>query len=118
MPTYDELAVKLQALALERSEWAGIPMMLKDFPLTLEPRYPYQMNVCKAKAVDEAAPDIEHVNSWWNDRLGTTTHIVRHNGKLTWYHDVGCNKLSMLVETLGASQGWLVEAEAKMQKPE
>ncbi len=45
LPTRDELAVKLQQVAKEKSEWAGIPMILTDFPLTLEPRYPYRLHI-------------------------------------------------------------------------
>lgn len=112
-PTRDELAVKLQQVATEKSEWAGIPMLMEDFPLTLEPRYPYRLHIDTVDTVCETGYDIEIVNSWFCERLGVNVQIVKEHGILSHRLGIGHNKITMLINTLGASMGWLPSAEAK-----
>lgn len=114
MPTYEEVAEKLRQIAKERSEWAGLPMLVEDFQLQLEPRYPYQFRVCKVDGTQQG--QYEEVNQWWSRRLQCFVIVARRNGGKSeaYYQPIGSG-VTMMLNTLGASRGWLIEAEYKAQ---
>ncbi len=39
---YDRFKAAVQSRAVDQGHWAGVPIVVRDIPLTLEPRYPYQ----------------------------------------------------------------------------
>lgn len=116
MPTYEELGEKLKFVAAEKSEWAGLPMMVDGFALTLEPRYPYQFPSMERPDDDpfhEKRVPSEIVNHWHSDKFGQEVYIVRQGGRLTYTLEPGENRLTLLFNTLGASRAWLISAEEK-----
>lgn len=115
MPTYDEMIVKLQTLASERSEWAGLPMLVNGLSLRVEPRYPYQFRECSNHDVDESVPDVEYINGWWCDKLMAFVDVYRENGKLKHFvhYQRGGRLGTKLIETINATHAWLWEAEFK-----
>ncbi len=107
MPTYHEVAQRMRGVAIERGEWAGIPIPVDGQPLTLEPKYPYQF---PKKEYDNEG--YEPVNQWWSDRLRCMIIVAKKDGKYVAYPSP-YNTADMLVGTLGASSAWLPSAEAK-----
>lgn len=116
MPTYRQVAQMLRTLSQERSEWAGIPMMTGDYDLVLEPKFPYQLRVCRNADVNESAPDEQVINVWWCDKLMGEVWVTRSNGKIghfVSYHRGG-RQGTKLIDNLALSQmAWLMEAELK-----
>jgi len=116
LPTYDQCVRGLRSLARERSEWAGLPMIVEGFKLRLEPRFPYQFNVCSNADVNESPNNDEVVNSWWCDTLMAEVFVVRTNGgkpyALKRFVRGGRNGKT-LIDTLACAFAWLPEAESK-----
>lgn len=115
-PTYRDITQKLVGVSQQRSEWAGIPTFMQDFPMQIEPRYPYHIHVDKIKegqAPGYDCPSVEVVNTWFCERLMTNVSIVLKNGKLEAAIHTGHNRLNFLVMTVGACLAWLPEAEEK-----
>lgn len=109
LPTYQQLAEKFKHIAMEKSEWAGIPLPMKDLPMTLEPRYPYQFKICK---VDDAEPYPEIRNRWYSERLRTTVVITEWGGKIDFGFHIS-NPVDFMINTMMAADAWIVEAEVK-----
>lgn len=109
LPTYGQLARKLMEHSQKIGEWAGIPIPINECSLVLEPRYPYQFDICKATG-DE--PLIEIINEWWSDRLRARVIVGRLNGKLCAFVSAW-NGSSMTMDTLMASKVWPLDAEIK-----
>lgn len=112
--TYDQLGVALNRIAQEKSEWAGLPMLLTDFQLKLEPRFPFQFHIDTNTTIDESvdSADIEDINDWYSERLKAHVFIRRRNGKLgAWF--APASRIEPVLNTIGASRAWLMEAEFK-----
>lgn len=117
LPTYSQVVRRLRDLAQERSEWAGLPMIVDGQRLRLEPRFPYQFDVCSNADVNEAQVDKDEViNSWWCDTLVAEIFVVRTNGgkpyALKRFVRGGRNG-RQLIDTLACAFAWLPEAEMK-----
>lgn len=114
LPTYEQCQDALRVIAQEKSEWAGLPMLVDDCDLILEPRFPYRLHVDRGSSVNESAPDIEIVNTWFNERYRCTVRILRENGRVRHgiYLD---NAASKVIATLGASRAWRYESEFKAE---
>ena len=109
--TWEDVARALKRLAPERSEWAGFPVPMPQAPLTLEPRYPYQLSGMFADKEDDMPYKV--VNRWRSRRKGCDVMVVEDKaGKRQ--HSLGhANQFGLYVQTLVASDAWILEAEHK-----
>lgn len=114
MPTYEQLAIALKDIAQEKSEWAGLPMLLEGFNLKLEPRFPFQFRIDTKDTIDESvdSADFVEVNEWYSERLQAHVYIRIRNGvRGAWI--AKSDALSPVIKTIGASRAWLWDAEMK-----
>ena len=105
----------LRHLAKERSEWAGIPMLLTGAQLVVEPSYPYAKDLGEfgAPAADPDAPDVKLRNTFWSWRYRMPVHVWEQDGKIEWGPATAHQPINLLLSTLGASDAWGVEQEAR-----
>lgn len=112
LPTYREIATKIQQLSKERGEWAGMPTpMGDDFPMTIEPRHPYRMDECaKAYRSDGWCT----VNSWTDPRWGFRVMVQRNEaGRARVAFLPGGRRVDMLVGSFGIMDAWSSDAETR-----
>lgn len=115
MPTYHQCVRMLDVLAGQRSEWAGIPMLVNDYDLVLEPRFPYQLGPASNGNADAESAGLEIVNVWWCDKLMAEVYVIKEHGKLTCavLYARGGKRGRKLIDDLVVSSVWLIEAEMK-----
>lgn len=133
LETLDGLAALrngLRAIAEEKDEWAGIPMPLEDLPLVIEPTYPFAEGLSKiggsraaedaAKAIDEDHPGTGRmgriVNRFWSTKWRCWIDVCQtEDGREAFKVPVvgTGNAATKLLNTLGASDAWGVEQEAR-----
>lgn len=126
MPTWREVANKMRTVAVEKGEWAGLPVPVnKDYPLAIEPRYPYRLDqfytppvrVCHVGAVDETAEGWTGVNSWHCQKYGATVVVQRHThthrSRAAYIPQGWGKKVARLIGCLAVEPAWLPTAETK-----
>ncbi len=115
---YSGLRGALREIGEQRQEWAGIPMPLDGMPLVIEPKYPNAEALSKIGAAknaeeDEEFRDAEIVNRFWSSKKGREVVIFRSGGKTEWGTSSHVHGLNHALQTLGASDAWGIEQEAK-----
>ena len=120
--TWAQVRGALQAVALERDEWAGYPLPIRDFPLRLNPRQPMAAMLQgayfegeKIRGRDEeSAPSPTVRNEWYSHRYQARVMISEVEGHLRvlMAPAVGTRN-TLTINTLGvaASPAWTAEAE-------
>lgn len=124
--TWDGLRLGIQRAAEDKQEWAGCPLPVPDYPLTLEPRYPFpKLNGAffagdKLLKADDTADEqcgFTVVNSWRSVRTNTVVHVIDERGRRSLVKLPLCSpgrKLGMAIGTLAAGvHAWSVEAEVR-----
>lgn len=108
--SYDNVAEILKRVAIERSEWAGLPIPIPDHELILEPKFPYQ----KLSEISnkEEFSDWRVVNSWYSRRLRGNVLIGTKDGRVRRFLEPN-NPIDMLIGTAAASVVWPLDAELK-----
>lgn len=109
--TYEQLARALQVIAVEKSEWAGLPIPLPEHKLVLEPRFPYQFQICEINEGEQPS-DWECVNSWFSKRLRGNVLVGQCNGRARAFLEPW-QATDMIIGTMDASRVWPLEAEIK-----
>ena len=115
MPTYQELAEKIRQVAKEKGEWAGLPVPFSDYPMTIEPRFPFQglKEIGRKEVVSDGW---KTVNAWHDHRIGATVAIQKNTegrARLAYGVSGHGHKVAMLIGTLAVHDGWLPAAETK-----
>lgn len=108
--SWQQYRALLKQVATDKSEWAGLPVVMSDLPIVLEPRFPYAelANIGKPEA---RADDLKVVNCWFSSRLhGTVLVVALPNGHRTFSLQTNC-QADKLIGTIGAAQAWSVETE-------
>ena len=118
LPSWAHVRMMLNHLAKQRGEWAGVPQMLPDLPLTVESKYPYQ-GLQNAQLDEKAAPladadDWEFRNQWdsfWHGRVRIWRN--QKTGETYWNRRpmIGAERALMLLNTLQAIDAWSLKAE-------
>lgn len=118
MPSMDQLRGKLKTLADERGDWAGIPMILGDLDLVLEPKYPYQFHLDRNCNIDETASGnwVQVVNRWWSERYRCHVCLCKDDQGKRSVQLQAWNGGMMVLNTIGASRAWSFQAEVKAQQ--
>lgn len=108
--TYADIRRMLDAIGAERSEWAGLPMLVSGQQLIVEERYPYKQ-LCEPPPgpVEEA----EIVNSWYSERLQASISIVREKDGRLWAGKSGRSVCAKELNTVFCSVAWKFDAEVK-----
>lgn len=109
----------LKRVALEREDWAGIPMPLgHDLPLVIEPNFPKAKELMtltrEEKPADAEPPPVLRGVFWSSYRR---CHIAICEPKagekhVRWAWHSGVHNLTEQVQTLGASVAWGIEQES------
>lgn len=107
----------LRKIAEDRREWAGIPMVLEDAPLTIEPTYPMAEKLMAIGRKEEAETplpsDVRLRNEFWSWRFRCNVVIWDEGGKVHWGKlREPSQAMGMLVDTLKVSDAWGIEQEA------
>lgn len=122
--TWEGIRAALQSVALERDEWAGYPMPIKDFPLRLNPRQPmaamlqgayFEGDQIRSRDKENAPPLSPIVrNEWYSHRYQARVMIAEVEGRLRalMAPAVGTRN-TLTIDTLGvaASAAWSAKAE-------
>ncbi|MDE2096150.1 MAG: hypothetical protein KGL39_02820 [Patescibacteria group bacterium] len=116
--SWRDLARAMKPLAVERGEWAGYPMPLTGMQLVLEPRFPLKQGLESfGKTPEEAKYEEALVNTFFSTKLRCWVHVMRNPDGRSRAALSLANPLEMLLNTLGAVDAWLPEAEgAAVQK--
>ena len=106
---------KLRTLATEIRQWAGIPMMLEDLDLVVEPNYPlasFFHSIKKEKDIDHYDAACKVRNRFYSTHRRCDIQIWNDpNGKIEWGIDPAIHHCAIEVNTLGASRAWGIEQE-------
>lgn len=112
------LRAGLSEIARERGDWAGIPMPMEGSPLVIEPTYPKAAELMAISRGEEPEEPVEDgcsiVNRWYSIRKGRDVVIFLDSvGKRDWGMLGRVNHAHMQLLTLGASDAWGIEQEAR-----
>lgn len=105
---------KLRELAEMRGDWAGYPMLLEDFKLVIEPRYPYADVISefgRKKIEDE--PGIKLRNTFYSRQKRCDIYVYEENGKVKHAWAPAVHRFSHDLMAVGASVAWGLEQEGK-----
>lgn len=122
LPSYRQLASRSVEAAKEKHEWAGLPMPIEGQRLVIAEGYPYKdglerfqfgatLHIDTDKTINEA-PDVE-INRFYSCYKGTDVIVIRQANGRTTYGLQTHNRASMLMNTIGASFAWPLDAELK-----
>lgn len=106
----------LRKIATWREDWAGIPMPMAGSPLIVEPSYPKAKELMAIFA-PESDPEDEGWtlrNEWYSRRR--RQHVLIGSdpeGRLQWGYTGSVHHGTMELLTLGASDAWGIEQEAR-----
>lgn len=113
----------LRDIADHIGAYAGLPMPVEDMPLTLETRYPHTeaLNVAMPGSVAVPADrddGLRIVNSWWSHGRQAQVTLYRDaddtlRPQIDYAARRAGDRLTMWLNTLGASLGWDYRAELK-----
>jgi len=111
----------LRELAMQRDEYAGIPMPLDNERLVIEPTYSFAAGLSKRFGADLNGDDPsgdDHgatvINRFWSDRKRSDILIWRRaDGSLQWGIDPGIHHFGHDLSTLGCAEAWGIEQEHK-----
>jgi hypothetical protein len=122
----------IREIAETRGEWAGLPMILEDQELTIEPTHPYAERLTQAGAkaaalaVTREEDEMSGVlppssaklrNVFWSWHYRAPVAIMQEeSGKIIWGPLQTPQQLGMQLQTLGASDAWGIEQESNAVK--
>jgi hypothetical protein len=130
--SYEQMMLRLNALATARGEWCGTPMPLPGLGLVLEDKHPFAAEVSKAQAIvdrdaDGHVPEFLRacrtddqgwrlVNEWHGSlRNGTrgTIAIARHeDGRTTWFFEPDAIKRNQFIfGPFATMDAWSLDTE-------
>lgn len=118
----------LRKIAADREEWAGLPMILEDHPLTIEKTHPYAERLMGSGATIAAEEDemngvlpvpkaqVKIRNVFYSWRYRSNVVVYEEGGKIQWGPTEYGNSMGMQLDTLGASDAWGIEQESNAVK--
>jgi len=122
IPTWEQVRRKINQLAKERSEWAGMPLPVQGMSMVIHPSYPFAENfsgtfmpepsvhVCRDEDVRE---DQFIRNEFRSYRDGRGVTIWQDGPKVRFSYSRRQTSAPMLLNTVGAARSWSIEAELK-----
>jgi len=127
--TYDGVRQALRCIALEREQWAGIPMPLDGKRLVVEPRFPNAKALMQLGGIEApqrqdrpdyahtcAAGDVEPMqvrNRFWSAHKTSEIVVVETSRGITWGMQPGVHHLNLDIETMTCAEAWGWEQEAR-----
>lgn len=131
--TYDDLRRFLDFMSDEKNEWQGIPVPVTGQPLRLHDRHPMAAffrgldEDVRAElaepaewtcSVDDVDEEERVVNEWFCARLNVQVLVVDRGGrrsalKVKRAPDGSMDRLELWLMTIGASDAWDLDAEAR-----
>jgi hypothetical protein len=120
--TWDDVVQALTKLALERGEWAGIPLPIQGMSMRIAERYPYKeleqvfmpeepaTRVCRDGEVTET---VALRNRWFSPSRRVTFSLYQVGARVRLLTEPAGpgSQARMLLDTLGASRAWDLDAE-------
>lgn len=123
LPTYRQLASRGVQAAKDKEEWAGFPIPIEGQRLIIADGYPYkegleQFNFGKTTVHVDTSETINEcpsreINRFYSVVKGTDIIVIRQANGRTTYGINTHNRAKMLLDTIGASFAWPMEAEHK-----
>lgn len=103
----------LRGIATDKNEWAGIPIPVDGERLVIEPSY--QFAALSEMGETEEVDDVKVRNVWFSQRLGCRMAICEQPAGKFWASPLAgsANSATALLRTLGVSDAWGIEQEAK-----
>lgn len=109
----------MAGIAGQNKHWAGIPVVVPNLPLILEPHYPLDLNGCYVDDNDkmqQQPPDdddgFECVNVFFSTKHRAWVYIIKSaDGKIRWSLNNFNVNLTRTVQTIGATYAWTLDAE-------
>jgi hypothetical protein len=109
-----ELRNGLRKMAIDRGEWAGIPMPMEGNNLVIEPTYPRAaqlMSIGRKEPGGEIDPTFKVRNVFWSWKWRRHVTIWELQGKIYKSIETETNPTGLLLETLSAADAWGIEQE-------
>lgn len=105
----------LHSIAVERGDWAGIPMPLTDHPLAIEPTYPKgaELALIGQSPTEPMPPGFKLRNVFWSSHKRCDVVIWSEHGKVRCGLEPACHHALQDLKTLGASDAWGIQQEAQ-----
>lgn len=114
----------IREIAVKTGEWAGIPMPMEGCRLVVTPKHPHAEELMKiggGKDLDitavEPDPELDGVqirNEFWSWRWRQMVTVYQlASGKIGFVRQGSPNQVALALETLGASDAWGIEQEAR-----
>lgn len=111
----------IREIAQKTEEWAGIPMPIEGCRLVIQPKHPHAEALMKIGQPEEKPvepdPELEGVkirNQFWSFRWRQMITVYElASGKIGYIRQGFPNQTSMALQTLGASDAWGIEQEAR-----
>lgn len=123
--THERAVAVLQIIADGIGAYAGLPMPVTEFPLTLEPRYPHtealeQVIPGSTRPRPSADQHLTVINQWWSPARQALVSLYRDHldsdrikANLDYAHNRAGDRVTFWLNTAGASQGWDYRLELK-----
>lgn len=114
----------IRKIAIKTGEWAGIPMPMEGCRLIVTPKHPHAkalMEICDdandLNTKVEPDPELDGVqirNEFWSVRWRQNVTVYQlASGKIGFVRQGSPNQVKLALETLGASDAWGIEQEAR-----
>lgn len=113
---YAHLRGKLRELSSERNDYSGYPIPLDGQRLVIEPTFKYRLDEI-GKEPEEEAQDFKLRNIFWSWTKRSRIAVCEDPDGKIWHCALSgsANQAKALLNTLGASDVWGLEQEAKAQ---
>lgn len=127
MPSYEDIAVMINRKMLEEGQWAGTPVPIAGYSLSLDEKYPNQNLSHYIPRENEKYTHVDYAedvesdafirNEFYCKQKQLLVTIVQEKGRVYALKTRSLKlptelaKLEMLIKTLGASAAWVFGAE-------
>ncbi len=113
--SYAGLRNGLRKVARDQDEWAGLPMPLQEQPMVLQPKFPRAAELAAIGQSDPQpkSPGYQLRNMFWSTHKRSDIIVWNEHDKLYCGLNPGVHHFTQDIHTLGASDAWGIEQEAK-----
>ena len=104
----------LRQVAMDRGDWAGLPMPIEGLPLIVEPGFPKarELSAIGAREPDTTPNDAKVRNTFYSRQWRCDIVIYEEDGKIQHGKVPAFHGLNQVISTLDASDAWGIEQEA------
>jgi len=113
IPTWEQMRRKINQLAKERSEWAGMPLPVQGMSMVIHPSYPFAENLsgtfmpepsARVRREEDVRDDVFIRNEFRSYRDGRGVTIWQDGPKVRFSYSRWQNSAPMLLNTVGAAR--------------